>query len=187
MPSHTVNQILDSLKDTGVARLNISNFTSAKLDRLLTQLRRFAVDSSDIILGNVDDIYELDNHVRVDDLTELKVIFFILASDLDSDSDCESESEPTESSPAPYKWNLKWKISHTLRKNVSAPANGTHKRRAKVFTGKVLDKDHTANYKTWGCKSFEHKNQRKWLQNRKKYESKVNRMKRKKEGDSLSL
>ena len=176
MPSHTVNQILDILNDTGTVELNVSKFNSAKLDILLTQLRKFAVDSSDIILGNVDNIYELDS-VRVDDLIVLPQIFFCLASNLDSDSD--SESEPAES-PVPYKWNSKWKNSHTLRKNVSAPANGTHKRRSKVFTGKVLDKDHTANYKTWGCKSYEHKNQRKWLQNRKKYESKVNRMKRKK-------
>lgn len=45
----------------------------------------------------------------------------------------------------------------------------------------VMDKDHVAKYKTYGCKAFEHKNQRKWLRKRQKYENHQKRKKLRKE------
>jgi hypothetical protein len=66
--------------------------------------------------------------------------------------------------------------NHTMRRNVSG--HDAAQRRKLMGPLKVMDKDHLPLTKTWGCKLFEHRSGRQWLQKERRHEKHVDRKRR---------
>jgi len=67
---------------------------------------------------------------------------------------------------------------HTMRTNVSSPGPTSFSAcRTREYLGgpKVCDARHFASSATWGCKGHQHRSNRKWLKQRRKYENGVAR------------